>query len=98
MESDYECHITIETENASALREAIEKMHWHFSMIAGDPVLGPGVRCFATEHFQDPGMAIGMTNLAATLLEFEGFVIIRKKVEHVIFDIRPNQTEEFTTN
>jgi hypothetical protein len=87
MSEHYECHITLQ--NVVGAKEAIEKMGWKFSKIDGDPVLGVGVKSYATKHFPKSigaGMAVSYVRDAATKLLDDGLIVLREKVEVVIYD------------
>jgi len=87
---DWECHITIDTNNSpeahEKLKELVELLHWRFSKIDGDPALGQGVRCYATQLYHDKDVAVYMTVNAASFFLSKGWIVVRRKVEHVIHD------------
>lgn len=85
---DFECHITVETDAPGTFETFIERAGWHYSSITGDPILGPGTRCFATAHFPKAELAISLTNSMAGFIKAHGYTILRKKVEQVIYDSR----------
>lgn len=89
---DYECHITIDSTEPDDVQTWVELIHWRFSRIEGDPQLGKGTRCYATQLYHQREVAIKFTDAAAYFLRSKGFHVLRCKVEHVIYDVH----EEFT--
>lgn len=90
----YECHITIEATGEymqQKAQELIEKRGWKFSKIDGDPVLGKGVKCYATNHFaakKNVDEVIRNMSYLAEELFAASFLVIREKVELIIFDTK----------
>lgn len=86
----YECHVTM-MGNPQTIRLEVEKLKWKFSVIDGDPVLGEGVKCYATRLFNTK---LGTNEIVSQLLEVAsvlsnyGFKVLRRKVELVIYDDR----------
>jgi hypothetical protein len=88
--SYFECHVTM-LGNPVEIRPVVESLKWKFSVIDGDPVLGEGIKCYATRLFNKKlGTEDVTKNLLRTAeaLECQGFVVLRRKVELVIFDDR----------
>ncbi len=90
----YECHVTL-LGDPHAIRPYVEAMKWKFSCIDGDPVLGDGIKCYATRHFhaglgQDHVLA-QLLDTAASLAEL-GLSVLRRKVELVLYDDRSTKT------
>ena len=84
----YECHVTMEGE-AATVRPQVELIGWKFSAIDGDPILGRGVKCYATKHFNarmPENEVVAVLGYAATLLREQGLKVIREKVELVLHD------------
>lgn len=89
----YECHITVEGQNNQrmiAMKDILEGTEWSFSRIDGDPVLGPGVKSYATAHYDaekvDKWTCIRQMELMAYALERVGYKVVRQKVEAIICD------------
>lgn len=86
----YEVHITMETDPVRA-RAAVEGLGWTFSCIDGDPVLGRGIKCYATTFYKArkevPAVQAELDD-AAQRLRDAGCHVIRKKIELVVFDER----------
>lgn len=84
----FECHITM-LGDPSFIRPKVEALKWKFSVIDGDPVLGSGVKCYATrlskESLGADRVLEQLLHTAATLA-WEGCEILRRKVEMVIYD------------
>lgn len=90
MKNYYELHITMVGE-PDHLRPLVEGVKWKFSAIDGDPVLGDGVKCYATTFFNIKKSeldVIGTLIETSALLSRAGAKVIRKKVEKVLFDDR----------
>lgn len=88
----YECHITLEGDPI-LIKQVVQEYEWKFSRIDGDPVLGAGVKCYATKHFNSSlhKEEEVITELRNAAMEFETLYripVIRQKVELVIFDSR----------
>lgn len=80
--------------NPTDIRPEVEKRKWKFSVIDGDPVLGEGVKCYATRLFNKKlGSPVVQKLLfqMAEQLECCGFSVLRRKVELVIFDDRSSK-------
>jgi hypothetical protein len=90
MISYFECHVTM-TGDPETIRPHVESRTWKFSCINGDPVLGAGVKCYATKLFNRRDGAEFVVNElkhTADYLTERGCTVIRRKVEQVIFDDR----------
>ena len=87
----YECHITLEDEPSIAMPVVIA-CGWTFSCIDGDIILGEGMKCYATKHFNVRKHS--EEEIKRILFETELFMVgqalhpIRLKIEKVIFDNR----------
>lgn len=90
----YECHITLNGD-PTKIKAAVEEIHWKFSKIDGDPVMGSGVKCYATRHFNakwgKEQVVFLLHDAANMLLEYPGIEVTRRKVELVIFDDRSSK-------
>lgn len=94
MKQYYECHITLEksdTQSFDYIETFVKSIKWKFSCINGDPVLGPGVKCYATKHFN---IKLFEEDVLEKLLEASdhlkklGIKVTRRKIEKVVFDDR----------
>lgn len=88
----YECHVTM-TGDPRHVRVAVEDLGWKFSAIDGDPVLGEGVKCYATRQFKgtlNANTVLLNLNHAADRLSLR-WPVIRRKIELVIFDDRSSK-------
>lgn len=92
-----ECHITFIADRARG-EQACQELSWLFSAIDGDPVLGEGVRCYATRHYNfrrhnpDAIWAL-MQKLRESLEKHYGFEVTRCKIELVTHDERYRQKD-----
>src|SRR5690348_2491124 len=86
----YECHVTL-LGDPSTIKPCVERLRWRFSCIDGDPVLGDGIKCYATRHFHVRHGHSGVQAqlfAAAEQLQAWGLSVVRRKVELVVFDSR----------
>lgn len=92
MKEYYECHITIESANQHMSEMKVMSVGWTFSAIDGDPVLGKGVKCYATKHFNSTKNSleevIAFVDFAAAAINDSVSKVIRRKVELVVYDTR----------
>ncbi len=87
----YEMHVTMEGK-ATDLKTLVQSMGWVFSAIDGDPVLGKGLRCYATlqistRKFSQEAAEAAVLKCGADLRAL-GVNVTREKVELVLFDRR----------
>lgn len=91
----YEAHITLgPTAAYGHIKNAVEKINWKFSKIDGDPVMGAGVKCYATRHFNAKWPAadvVSWLHEAADKLDKMNIEVMRRKVELVIYDDRSSK-------
>lgn len=88
MKDCFECHITMRGK-PDDIRPKVEKEQWSFSCIDGDPLLGAGVKCYATNHFpKEMSVDAVIKELKNTVksLQNEGVIVIRMKIELIIYD------------
>ena len=95
----YECHLTIPAANAAAGKEIAAKLHWKFSVIVGDPVLGKHVFAYLTTHGTDLMKVMGRMNEVSAEIRAYGVDVIREKIELIVYDTKvgigvyPNPTQ-----
>ena len=91
MKEYYELHVTMESiVHPQVIKKAVEEIGWKFSSIAGDPVLGDGVKTYGTKHFNankhSHGEMVEEVDRAAASIQRRGINVVRKKVELVVYD------------
>lgn len=89
----YESHITI-VGVPDEVRSYVERLGWKFSAIDGDPVLGKGVKCYATRQFKgtlNPNTVLLNLTASADRIHELGFNVVRRKIELVIYDDRSSK-------
>lgn len=93
----YECHVTLKAPpggDRRRLREHVEHLGWKFSAIDGDPVMGPGVKCYATMLYNarlGDEEVLRRLHRTAAVLSRGGWEVTRRKVELVIHDDRSDK-------
>lgn len=90
MKAYYEAHITLIADPVS-VKPYIESSRnpWKFSVIDGDPVLGEGIKCYATMFFnvkRPQAEVLQLLHAKADHLKGVGFNVVRRKIEKVIYD------------
>lgn len=99
---NYECHITMESNgllSPAGIKDVVETSGWSFSQIDGDPQLGKGVKCYATNHFNFSEAGVEAVQQSIVLNELDTYVdlyksrgakVIRKKIEKIVYDVQIN--------
>lgn len=90
MRKYYESHVTMEGDPV-VVKPLVENLGWKFSKIDGDPILGKGVKCYATMHhsFAIPeGDVLDVLHITAAALRGNGVNVTREKIEVVIYDTK----------
>lgn len=85
----FEMHVTL-VGNPAAIEDAVSVLGcWKFSKIDGDPVLGAGVKCYATSYDRtNEEHAIALVQNAAEFFRLSGLRVVRVKVERIVYDER----------
>ena len=86
----YECHVTMEGD-PTAIRPIVEETGWKFSAIYDDIILGEGLKCYATMHYnvrKPEDEVLLLLHDVANFIEASGVKVLRRKVERVIYDNR----------
>lgn len=86
----YECHLTFEAKWAEIIETAAANLaergvHWKFSIIAGDPVLGDKAYCYLTKHSENGWAMIEEVPLITC---FTCVDPIRVKLEKIEYDTK----------
>lgn len=89
----YEMHVTFTgpSDEIRHYRKLVESSKWRYSSIDGDANLGDGVKRYATRQMNARTPVSEVTQLVkdmAAHLEKHGAIILRRKVEKVIYDDR----------
>lgn len=89
---EYEAHVTVDFRGQpSHLKAFIKSRDWHHSAIDSDPLLGEGVKHYATTHYpirtSREKVEEACLEMAAQLKR-AGYKVLRAKVELVLFDRR----------
>ena len=95
MKEYYECHVTM-IGDPDKIRPLVEETKWKFSAIDGDPVLGEGIKCYATRMFNirmEEWEVIDQLLRTAEHLLARGCKVLRRKVERVIYDDRSSMVK-----
>lgn len=85
----YECHVTFKQQPGVDTKAAVQAIGWTYSAIDGDPILGDGVKAYATKHFNKSKPLQDVKDeldIAAGELRTFGAAVIRKKIELVVYD------------
>lgn len=93
MTAYYECHVTM-SGDPNTIEPLVNKTGWKFSAISGDIILGNGIKCYATKHFNNKLCEKAVMNLLqneAEFLIYSGVNVIRRKIERVIYDDRSSK-------
>lgn len=85
---NYECHITVARKDGPVAEILAKEMHWKFSQIDGDPVLGKEVFAYLTTHDNDLLQMQRRMNYAVTALRDQGVEVIREKIELIVYDTK----------
>tara|TARA_R110002096_G_scaffold192856_3_gene374602 strand:- start:312 stop:614 length:303 start_codon:yes stop_codon:yes gene_type:complete len=99
MKQYYECHVTfMASVEDDSCRMGPALMGWKFSQIDGDPVLGAGVKSYFTRQFKESiplDSVRAEVDQVAEVLIVEGYEVLRRKVELVVYDSKQLPDELF---
>lgn len=84
----YECHITCRRSDLGAANIVAVEQHWKTSEIARDPVLGEDTYAYLTTYDNDFQHMLERLSVAKQQLEHLGALIIREKIELIVYDKR----------
>lgn len=91
MKRYYEMHVTFTGQDREVFRDLVQRSKWRYSAIDGDANLGDGVKQYATRQMNartSVGEATLLVKDMASHLARHGAIILRRKVELVIYDDR----------
>jgi len=95
----YECHVTfMALPDSDSTSMGPTGMGWKFSQIDGDPVLGAGVKSYFTRQFRESLQLDSVkaeVDQVAEVLIAEGYEVLRRKVELVVYDSKQVSEELF---
>ncbi len=84
----YECHITVDKKFSMALEAMAKILHWKYSCIDGDPVLGKQAFAYLTTHDNSFERMVTRMDEVCDLLEPMLIPVLRKKIELIVYDTK----------
>lgn len=84
----YECHITVDRNDGPAAEDVAKRLHWKYSQIDGDPVLGKKVFAYLTTHDTDVLRMHQRMVMASGDLKAIGVEVVREKIELIVYDTK----------
>lgn len=94
----FEIHFTFPREASSRVEQAckdisasVAKLQVKFSVIAGDPVMGPETYCYASAHARSMNNSLGIVSILETFFAGRGILPLRKKIEIVVYDTKTQE-------
>lgn len=85
---NYECHITVERQDGPVAAGVATALHWKYSQIDGDPVLGKKVYAYLTTHDSDLLRMRDRMTTAVSALRDQGVDVVREKIELIVYDTK----------
>ena len=82
----FEAHMTFDLGDAETIRDIGDTEGWKFSQIKGDPILGPGTKCYLTSHGEDADKLLETMRYISATLSKINVPTLRTKIEHIIYD------------
>lgn len=87
----FECHVTLDPADAG-IGEALAKVHkFKTSEIARDEVMGDKNWFYCTKSHKDFSKLRDAMNNLVVALKIAGVYVHRTKIEHIVWDWRPNK-------
>ena len=84
----FEIHVTMPAESKERTTEILGQVGFKFSALKGDPIMGDDLLFYGTAHTRTEDQAHLKLAQATKALEDSGITVLRRKIEHVIFDSR----------
>lgn len=84
----FECHITYPRDKADIIEKFASDLHWKFSKIDGDPVLGKEIFCYLTTHSDDYMKMFSKMIATVHTISNEDIKPVREKIELIMFDTK----------
>jgi hypothetical protein len=85
---NFECHITTTVASAEKAEVVASELGWKTSEIRRDPVLGDASHFYLTMHGSVYTRVHDAMRLAATNLRNSGCVVLREKIELIMYDTK----------
>lgn len=84
----FEAHITCHIRHAIVVEKLSKELHWNFSKIEGDPLLGAKPHCYLTSHAITFLELYGRMKAAVGVCSQEGVEVLREKIELIMYDTK----------
>jgi hypothetical protein len=89
----YEAHITADKAYRLQMEVVSREQNWTFSEITGCPLLGQGTYCYLTGYSPSAQELLERLRLTVDHLQFLGVVVLRSKIEHIVYDTKTGVNE-----
>lgn len=89
----YEAHITCHISDWERVQQFATLTGWKSSRIDGDALLGAKPYCYLTGYNADGHVLLAETVALARNLEQAGAVVLREKVEQIVYDTKTGVNE-----